>query len=49
MLETAILLTCLEATMIALRVENNYNYPRYIRDEIIIEVLSNSECTNGHV
>lgn len=49
MLETVILLTCLEAQLIIGRVENNYDIPQVVRNEIIIEVLNVSECEDGNV
>ena len=49
MLETVILLTCLEANTAIQRVENNYSISRAIKDEIIIELLKVSECKDGDV
>jgi len=49
MLETVILLTCLEATTLIGRVENNDSISRIIKNEIIIELLEVSECKNGNV
>ena len=49
MLETVILLTCLEANIIIGRVENKHDIPQVIRNEIIIEVLNVSECKDGNV
>ena len=49
MLETVILLTCLEAQLIIGRVERNDNISQLIKDEIIIEVLNVSDCEDGNV
>ena len=49
MLETVILLTCLEAQMIIGRVEKNHDLPQVVRNEIIIELLNVSECKDGNV
>ncbi len=49
MLETVILLTCLEATQIIGRVENNDSISRVTKNEIKIELLKVSECKNGNV
>lgn len=48
MLEIAIL-TCLEASVLIGRVEKDYNLPKNIREEIIIELINRSECRNGDV
>ena len=49
MLETMILLTCLEATQIIGRVENNEHISQLVKDDIIIEILFVSDCENGNV
>ncbi len=49
MLETVILLTCLEATALVDKVYGNIDIPPQIQVEIIKEILFVSDCENGNV
>ncbi len=49
MLETVILLTCLEATAMVDKVYGNSNIPPKIQVEIVKEILFVSDCKNGNV
>ena len=49
MLETVILLTCLEATMVIDRVKNHQDLSWQVKREVIYELNQVSECKNGDV
>ena len=49
MLETVILLSCLEATVMVDKVYGNSDIPPKIQVEIVKEILFVSDCTDGNV